>query len=184
MPDPHRADGRPTPAPDAAVIIPHYEDVGRLTRCLDALQRDQPGRRIEVVVADNGTQTDLTAVQARHPDVRLHSNSEQAPRDQRVISGESVSVGALIVDARLTPGHASDGVTYVIGGWPGGAPMAAVVGDAIFAGSMGKDFNTPQSAQQKIREEILSLPLDTLVCPGHGPLTTIAEEKENNPFFP
>jgi glyoxylase-like metal-dependent hydrolase (beta-lactamase superfamily II) len=48
---------------------------------------------------------------------------------------------------------------------------------------MGKDFNTPELAQRKIREEILSLPPETLVCPGHGPLTTIAEELENNPFF-
>ncbi len=122
-------------------------------------------------------------VRKRHPGVRLHSNSEHAPKDQRVTPGESVSVGALIVDARLTPGHTSDGVTYVVSGWPGDAPMAAMVGDAIFSGSMGKDFNTPQLAQQNIREEILSLPSDTLVCPGHGPLTTIAEEKENNPFF-
>ena len=126
----------------------------------------------------------IGSVRKRHPGVRLHSNSKHAPKDQRVIFGESVSVGALIVDARLTPGHASDGVTYVISGWPDGAPMTAVVGDAIFAGSMGKDFNTPQLAQGKIREEILSLPSDTLICPGHGPLTTIAEEKENNPFFP
>ncbi len=123
-------------------------------------------------------------VRKRCSGVRLHSNSEHAPKDQRVAAGESVLVGTLTVKAQLTPGHASDGVTYVVSGWPGDAPMVAVVGDAIFAGSMGKDFDTPQLAQQKIREEILSLPLDTLVCPGHGPLTTVAEEKENNPFFP
>ncbi len=125
----------------------------------------------------------IGSVRNRHPGVRLHSNSEHAPRDQWVTPGESVTVGALIVDARLTPGHASDGVTYVISGWPDGAPMTAVVGDAIFAGSMGKDFNTPQLAQGKIREEILSLPSDTLICPGHGPLTTVIEEQSNNPFF-
>jgi glyoxylase-like metal-dependent hydrolase (beta-lactamase superfamily II) len=34
-----------------------------------------------------------------------------------------------------------------------------------------------------VREQILSLPLETLICPGHGPLTTVAEEKEHNPFF-
>ena len=123
-------------------------------------------------------------VRKRHPGVRLHSNSEHAPKEQRVDSGKSVSVGDLIVDVRLTPGHSSDGVTYVVRGWHDDAPMIAVAGDAIFAGSMGKDFSTPQLAQQKIREEILSLPSDTLVCPGHGPLTTIVEEKENNPFFP
>jgi glyoxylase-like metal-dependent hydrolase (beta-lactamase superfamily II) len=126
----------------------------------------------------------MPTVRNRYPGVRLHSNSEHAPKEQRVTPSESISVGVLCVRARLTPGHAPDGVTYVIKGWPNDAPMAAVVGDAVFAGSMGKGFNTPQLAQQKIREEILTLPLDTLVCPGHGPLTTIAEERENNPFFP
>lgn len=125
----------------------------------------------------------LGAVRKQHPQVRLHSNSDHAPKGQRVMPGESISVGSLNVDARLTPGHAPDGVTYVIDGWPCGAPKVAVVGDTIFAGSMGKDFNTPQLAQQKIRKEIFTLPVDTLICPGHGPLTTIAEEVENNPFF-
>jgi len=34
-----------------------------------------------------------------------------------------------------------------------------------------------------VREQILALPADTLLCPGHGPLTTVAEEKAHNPFF-
>jgi hydroxyacylglutathione hydrolase len=38
-------------------------------------------------------------------------------------------------------------------------------------------------AKQKVREQILTLPPDTLICPGHGPLTTVGQEKENNPFF-
>ena len=85
--------------------------------------------------------------------------------------------------SRLTPGHAGDGVTYVIENWQGDAPAVAVVGDAIFAGSMGKDFRTPELAQAKVREEILSLPEETLICPGHGPLTTVGEQRLHNPFF-
>ncbi len=38
-------------------------------------------------------------------------------------------------------------------------------------------------AKQKVREQIFTLPAETLICPGHGPLTTVAEEKANNPFF-
>jgi len=59
----------------------------------------------------------------------------------------------------------------------------AVVGDAIFSGSMGgaKQFGT--LAKQKVREQILTLPSETLICPGHGPLTTVGQEKANNPFF-
>ncbi len=123
-------------------------------------------------------------VRKRNPGVRLHSNSTHAPAEQRVIPGKPVAVGCLEVDSRLTPGHAEDGVTYVVKGWPDGAPAVAMVGDAIFAGSMGKDFKTPELAMRKIREEIFSLPPETLVCPGHGPLTTVGEEIENNPFFP
>ena len=122
-------------------------------------------------------------VRKRWSEIELHSNNSGAPERSRVTPGAAVAVGDLSVSARLTPGHAEDGVTYVIEGWPDSVPAVAVVGDAIFAGSMGKDFNTPELAQAKVREEILSLPGDTLICPGHGPLTTVAEEQSNNPFF-
>ena len=61
--------------------------------------------------------------------------------------------------------------------------IVAVVGDAIFAGSIGRGNQSWDIAKQKVREQILSLPPATLICPGHGPLTTVAEEKEHNPFF-
>jgi hydroxyacylglutathione hydrolase len=122
-------------------------------------------------------------VRKQWPEIGLHSNNSGAPERSRVVPGEAVAVGGLSVTARLTPGHAEDGVTFVIEGWPHNAPSVAVVGDAIFAGSMGKDFNTPELARAKVRDEILTLPGDTLICPGHGPLTTVAEEQSNNPFF-
>jgi len=122
-------------------------------------------------------------VRKQWPEIELHSNNSGAPERSRVVPGEAVAVGGLSVTARLTPGHAEDGVTFVIEGWPDNAPSVAVVGDAIFAGSMGKDFNTPELARAKVRDEILSLPGGTLICPGHGPLTRVAEEQSNNPFF-
>ena len=45
-------------------------------------------------------------------------------------------------------------------------------------------MNTGRKARTKVREQIFSLPLPTLICPGHGPLTTVGEEKANNPWFP
>ena len=101
----------------------------------------------------------------------------------RIREDESVKLGCMEVRARFTPGHAVDGVTYVVDLWRGSAPPVAIVGDAIFAGSMGKDFSTPELAQLKVREQILSLPGDTLICPGHGPVTTVSQELEHNPFF-
>lgn len=122
-------------------------------------------------------------VRKRYPKIDLHTYNSGAPEKNRVRQGEEIGVGQLTVTAKLTPGHAEDGVTYIITGWPGGVAAVAVVGDAIFAGSMGKDFQTPQLAQEKVRAEILSLPEATLICPGHGPLTTVGEERIHNPFF-
>ena len=67
--------------------------------------------------------------------------------------------------------------------WPEDAPHVAIVGDALFAGSIGRGNQSWELARQKVREQIFSLPPDTLLCPGHGPLTTVAEEKAHNPFF-
>jgi hydroxyacylglutathione hydrolase len=125
----------------------------------------------------------LPKIRAAFPKVRVRSSSKSAPVDQRNKTAEIVHLGGLRVTHRETPGHAEDGVTYMIGNWQEDAPYLAVVGDAIFAGSMGNGNGAWDLAKQKVREQILSLPAETLICPGHGPLTTVAEEKEHNPFF-
>lgn len=125
----------------------------------------------------------LPKIREAFPKVRLHSGSKNAPVDQRNKSNEIVHLGGLRVTHRETPGHAEDGVTYLVGNWQEDAPHVAIVGDAIFAGSMGGAAENGALAKQKIREQILALPADTLLCPGHGPLTTVAEEKAHNPFF-
>ena len=114
---------------------------------------------------------------------RVHSGSKSAPVDQRNKPSEIVPLGGLRVTHRATPGHAEDGVTYLVGNWQEDAPHVAIVGDAIFAGSMGRGNQSWDLARQKVREQILTLPAETLICPGHGPLTTVAEEKAHNPFF-
>jgi glyoxylase-like metal-dependent hydrolase (beta-lactamase superfamily II) len=125
----------------------------------------------------------LPKIRAAWPKVRLHSGSPKAPVDQRNKHSEIVHLGSLRVTHRETPGHAEDGVTYLIGNWEEDAPHVAVVGDTIFAGSMGRGNPSYELARQKVREQILTLPPATLLCPGHGPFTTVAEEKEHNPFF-
>ncbi len=125
----------------------------------------------------------LGDIRAARPDACLHTSSKNAPAKQRNQPGEVVSLGGLRIAHRETPGHAADGVTYVITGWPNHAMEVAIVGDAIFAGSMGRGNDSWELARQKVREQILTLPPETLLCPGHGPLTTVAEERANNPFF-
>jgi hydroxyacylglutathione hydrolase len=125
----------------------------------------------------------LGPIREAFPKVRLHSSSRNAPVDQRNRPNDFIHLGSLRITNRDTPGHAEDGVTYIIGNWSEDAPHVAVVGDAIFAGSMGRGNQSWELAKQKVREQILSLPPETLICPGHGPLTTVAQEKAHNPFF-
>ncbi|HEV7924980.1 MAG TPA: MBL fold metallo-hydrolase [Verrucomicrobiae bacterium] len=125
----------------------------------------------------------MGAVRERFPKAHLHTSAKSAPPQHRNRANDFTHVGSLRITNRDTPGHAEDGVTYIVGGWPDDAPHVAIVGDAIFAASMGKGNQSWDLARQKVREQILTLPDETLLCPGHGPLTTVAEEKANNPFF-
>ena len=59
----------------------------------------------------------------------------------------------------------------------------AIVGDSMFAASMGGGAVSYQDALRNNLEKILTLPDETIVCPGHGPLTTVGKEKRENPFF-
>jgi glyoxylase-like metal-dependent hydrolase (beta-lactamase superfamily II) len=94
--------------------------------------------------------------------------------------GRQFQVGGLKIETRRTSGHAAGGVTYIVTGL---SKRLAIVGDAIFAGSMGGGMVSYEEALRTNRENILTLPDDTVICPGHGPLTTVGEEKRNNPFF-
>ena len=125
----------------------------------------------------------LGAIREKFPKVRLHSSSKSAPVDQRNRVNDFIHLGSLRLTNRATPGHAEDGTTYIVGTWPEDAPHVAIVGDAIFAGSIGRGNDSWDLAKSKVREQIFSLPAETLICPGHGPLTTVGEEKERNPFF-
>lgn len=124
----------------------------------------------------------LGEIRARYPKARLHSGAPDAPVDQRNRPNEFLHLGSLRITNRATPGHADDGFTYVIGNWPEDAPHVAIIGDTLFAGSMGKVSGDAAAAREVIRTQILTLPPSTLLCPGHGPMTTVAEERDHNPF--
>jgi len=126
----------------------------------------------------------LGPLRQRYPKARIYSGSTKAPAEQRLTEGATFTVGSLQVAHRATPGHAEDGVTFVVTGWSGEAPAVAVVGDAIFAGSMGGARDQLPLARERVRGMILSLAEDTLICPGHGPLTTVGQEIAHNPWFP
>ena len=95
--------------------------------------------------------------------------------------GKVFTVGRLKIETRRTSGHARGGTTFVVTGL---ARRLAVVGDALFAGSMGGGMVSYDEALRTNRASIFTLPDDTVICPGHGPLSTVGEEKSHNPFFP
>jgi len=125
---------------------------------------------------------DLDRLKAAAPAARVHANrAEPWPGAEAFVEGARFAIGGLGVEARTTSGHSVGGTTYVVTGL---VHPVAVVGDALFAGSMGGGMVSFDDALRNNREKILTLPDDTVLCPGHGPLTTVAEEKRHNPFFP
>ncbi len=95
-------------------------------------------------------------------------------------AGQTFEVGSFRIQTRLTWGHSRGGITFLV---PLAKPVA-VVGDAMFAGSMGGGAVSYAAALCTNREHILSRPDETIIAPGHGPLTTVGEQKIHNPFFP
>ncbi len=95
-------------------------------------------------------------------------------------AGHTGQIGALTLESRLTWGHSKGGLTYLIGGLD--RPVA-IVGDALFAGSMGGGGVSYHDALETDRAEIFTLPDETVVCPGHGPMSSVGEERRHNPFF-
>ena len=125
----------------------------------------------------------LPGLRKRFPEAVVFGPDESELDPIEVLRGGDLKEwSALSVEARETAGHAPQSLSFVVRGLP--RPLA-LVGDAIFAGSVG---GMPElaytSGLQAIRDQLLSLPEDTVIGPGHGRLTTVGYERAHNPFFP
>src|SRR3569833_1825687 len=105
------------------------------------------------------------------PKIFLHSDSKTALPQHKNRRYDHIHLGSLRITNRETPGHAEDGVTYVVGNWSEDAPYVAIVGNTKKADTKGGAGQNGELAKQKVRDQLLTLPPDTLICPGHGPLT-------------
>ena len=147
-------------------------------------QAAELGVRIESIFlthTHNDHLADLDRLKSAAPGATAYANrAEPWPGTQLFSEGSSFTIGALRVKAFTTSGHSKGGTTYFIEGLS--RPLA-VVGDALFAGSIGGGMVSFADAWKNNREKILTLPDDTLLAPGHGPLSSVGEEKRNNPFF-
>jgi glyoxylase-like metal-dependent hydrolase (beta-lactamase superfamily II) len=116
-----------------------------------------------------------------HPNL-YSPQHENLPGSQPVGEGDTFQIGPLRCRTLLTPGHSAGHVTYVVEGNPHWTAPVAIVGDTLFAGSMGRGGVSYARLRENIQTKILTLPAETLICPGHGPMTTVSEEVQHNPF--
>jgi len=98
--------------------------------------------------------------------------------DRIIVPGDPMRVGTCEFEVRHVPGHSPGSVAFLADG-------IAIVGDVLFAGSVGRvdlPGGNGRTLLTSIREQLLPLPDETVVYAGHGPATTIGRERLTNPF--
>lgn len=102
------------------------------------------------------------------------------PKAKTFAENAHFHIGELAVKTLFTGGHSPGMTTFFVTGlsWP-----LAIVGDSLFASSMGGSATHYADQLRNNNEKIFTLPRNTVIAPGHGPLTTLALEKQHNPFF-
>ena len=143
-----------------------------------ALKARWPGCPLVIGVGDADKLTDPALNLSAPFGFRLVS----PPADRTLDDGDTYSAAGIDLEILAIPGHSAGHVVYL---WRGGTAAVAFVGDVIFAGSIGRtdfpdgDFDGLVSG---IRTKLFTLPDDTMLYSGHGPVTTVGREKRTNPF--
>lgn len=104
------------------------------------------------------------------------------PADRLVTEGDRLTVAGVELEVFDVPGHSPGHVVYLI---RGEKPMVVLGGDVLFRGSIGRvDFpgGSFEVLKAGIERVLWPLPPDTVVYPGHGPVTTVGHEKRTNPY--
>ena len=112
---------------------------------------------------------------------RINVEVEPLTVDRNLADGDTLQLGDETIQVLHVPGHSPGGLAFYL-------PQSALLisGDTIFNGSVGRtDLWGGDMAQliNSIREKILPLPDETVIASGHGPTTTVADEKRCNPFL-
>jgi glyoxylase-like metal-dependent hydrolase (beta-lactamase superfamily II) len=106
-----------------------------------------------------------------------------APPAEPMGEGESFRAGGLLVTAFRTPGHcAMHNCYHVRSEHLPGARSLLVSGDLVFAGSAGGPYHCHKQLRAHLRRVLAAVPPETVVAPGHGPMTTAGNELRFNPF--
>ena len=171
-----------------------YDPASKSAAAFDTGATAQP--MVEFIKA-NGLSLDLVFITHTHPDhiadlaglgeagaPTVFINEKEPTQGAKTFQVDGTTawkLGSLTIEPRNTNGHSKGGTSYYITGL---VQPVAVVGDALFASSMGGGVVSFPDALATNRKELFTMPDNTVVCPGHGPLTTIGEEKAHNPFYP
>lgn len=106
------------------------------------------------------------------------------PADRDLSDGDEIRVGSLRLEVIFTPGHSPGSICLLLP--RSGEPDVVFTGDTLFAGGIGRtDFPGGSMAilMNSIKARLLTLPDRTIICPGHGPASTIGRERTTNPFL-
>jgi glyoxylase-like metal-dependent hydrolase (beta-lactamase superfamily II) len=176
----------PGPGAECVIIDPGQDAAGRIE---DAVRehRLSPAGILATHghfdhVASTGVVAEANGVAVRiHPaDVDLlEDRATPVPLDEGVLE-----LGGLSIAVDHTPGHTPGSVIFRLETAEGG--RLVLTGDTLLAGSVGRTDRAGGNAEQiahSLRTNLLALPDDTVVLPGHGPSTTIGQERMANPFL-
>ena len=169
------------PATKAAVVFDTGADA---TPILDLIQKEALQVNLIFITHTHPDHiSELDTLMAATGGVPIFCNAREphaAAKSFEITDTLEWQTGGLTIQPRSTWGHSRGGTTYLVKGL---ARPVAIVGDAVFAGSMGGGIVSYADALETNRTQILTLPDDTVIASGHGPLTSVGEEKINNPFF-
>lgn len=148
----------------------HFDHIGRV-----ASLKEKTGAPFAIHKADLFMVKGLADIAAF-----LGFQTDPPPAVERFIDeGDTIAFGRETLNVLHVPGHAPGNIALT---WPG----HAIIGDTVFAGSIGRtdlEGADLQTLMHSIRTKILTLPGDTILHPGHGPTTTVDREKRINPFL-
>ncbi|MFX4263184.1 MBL fold metallo-hydrolase [Pelotomaculum propionicicum] len=149
----------------------HVDHIGALAEV-----RDATGAKVMIHAEDADQLTDAGKNLSAYVGARLSTKAADCLLQDK----DEIEVGKITLEVIHTPGHTRGGISIKC------APDTLITGDTLFAGSVGRsDFPGGSHTQliSSIKNKLLKFPDETRVYPGHGPSSTIGEEKKFNPFL-
>ena len=104
---------------------------------------------------------------------------DSPPADHLMSDGEEIKIGNSVLRILHTPGHSPGSVSLLGDGF-------LLSGDTLFFEGVGRTDlpgGSQKQLEQSLREKVMTLPDETVILPGHGPLTSVGQERVNNPFI-